>query len=304
MTFKACSQNYIEAHKGSWTGKRVQQNWQSSLKQYVYPILGNVPVAEIDGNSKGTNLIMQVIEPLWSNKTSTASQVRSRIENILDFATVRGYREGSNPARWRGHLDKLLPARNKVSPTKHLAAMPYAELPEFMTKLRQHPWKGLRATAARALEFTILTGGRISETLGATRSEIDRKERIWTVPANRMKARKAHRVALCDAALAIIDTAPEGEYLFPGRFGKCLGETAVRDLIEFLGYKGKVTKHGFRTTLRVWGSEKTDHSREVLEMALAHSVGSAVEQAYRRTDQLQKRFALAEDWEKFCNSAC
>jgi integrase len=296
MTFRQCAEKYIEAHKGSWSSKRHAQIWQNSLVHHAYAVLGDIPVAEIDGNSKGTDLIMRVIEPLWSRKTTTASQLRGRIENVLDWATARGYREGANPARWRGHLDKLLPAKGKIAPTKHHAALPYADLPEFMRKLRAEP-----GTTARALEFAILTAARISEALDTERSEIDRKARMWTVPANRMKARKEHRVPLCDAALAIVDGAPKGDYLFPGPRRKPLSEMAVRMLFARLGVKGKITRHGFRSTFRDWAAETTHYPNEVLEMALAHTVSNKVEAAYRRGDLLQKRHALMADWCSYCN---
>jgi integrase len=296
LTFRQCAQNFIEAHKASWTSQRHAQQWQSSLAQHAYPILGDVPVAEIDGNSKGTDLVMRVIEPLWSRKTTTASQIRGRIENVLDWATARGYRQGANPARWRGHLDKLLPAKSKVAPTKHHAAMPYADLPEFMRRLRAEP-----GTTARSLEFTILTAARISEALGTRRKEIDRKARMWVVPAERMKARKEHRVPLSDAALAIIDAAPKGDCLFPGPSGKPLSEMAVRLLFRRLGISGQITRHGFRSTFRDWAAETTHYQNEVLEMALAHTVGDKVEAAYRRGDMLAKRHQLMADWERFCH---
>jgi integrase len=295
MTFRQCAEAYIEAHKGSWSGPRHLHQWQTSLAQYAYAVLADLPVAEIDGNSKGTDLIMRVIEPLWSWKTATASQVRGRIENVLDWATAPGYRDGANPARWRGHLDKLLPAKSKISPTKHHAALPYADVPDFMRKLR-----AIDGTAARALEFTILTAVRISEALGARRSEVDRKARMWVIPAERMKARKEHRVPLSVAALAIIDAAPKkSDYLFPRPQGKPLSETAVRALFQRLGVSGKITRHGFRSTFRDWAAETTHYPNELLELALAHTVSDKTEAAYRRCDMLAKRHALMADWSAF-----
>jgi integrase len=296
MTFRECAEAYIEAQKGSWSGARHLHQWKTSLAQYAYPVLADLPVAEIDGNSKGTDLIMRIIEPLWSPKTATASQVRGRIENVIDWATARGYREGANPARWRGHLDKLLPAKSKVSPTKHHAALPYADVPRFMKNLR-----AIDSTAARALEFTILTAVRISEALGAKRSEVDRKGRIWVIPPVRMKARKEHRVPLSVASLAIIDAAPKGDYLFTGANGKPLTETAVRVVFRRLGVSGKITRHGFRSSFRDWAAETTHYPNEVLEMALAHKVSDKTEAAYRRGDLLAKRHALMRDWARFCN---
>jgi integrase len=296
MTFQQCAEQYIEAQKGSWSSQRHLHQWKTSLAQYAYPVLGDVPVGEIDGNSKGTDLVMRVIEPLWSRKTTTASQLRGRIENVIDWATARGYREGANPARWRGHLDKLLPAKNKIAPTRHHAALPYADMPDFMRKLRAE-----HGTTARALEFAILTAARISEALGARRSEIDRKARMWVIPATRMKARKEHRVPLSDAALAIIDAASKGDYLFPGPRKKPLSEMAVRLLFKRLGVSGEITRHGFRSAFNDWAAEMTDHPNELIKMALAHTVGDKVEAAYRRGDMLAKRHALMKDWESYCN---
>jgi integrase len=296
ITFKECAEQYVEAHKPSWSNAKHAAQWSTTLATYAYPVIGDQPVSEIT-NSRGTDLIMKVLEPIWHDKTETAYRVRGRIENVLDWAKVRGYREGENPARWRGHLDKLLPARGKIAPAKHHAAMPYRDIPGFMGKLRS-----IDGTAARALEFTILTGGRVSEVLGAKRSEIDRQARMWTVPAERMKGRRQHRVALSDAALAIIDTAPKGKYLFPGyKHGHPLSEKPIRNLLDRMGIRYQVTTHGFRSTFRDWGAEVTQYPNELLEMAIAHSVGDRVEAAYRRGDMLAKRHQLMADWESYCN---
>jgi integrase len=259
------------------------------------PCDGNMPVAELN-NSRGTDLVMQVLEPIWATKTVTASRVRGRIEKVLDWAKVRGYRDGENPARWRGHLDKLLPAPGKVASVKHLAAMPYEQIPAFMLKLR-----GVDSVAARALEFAIFTAARTAEVLGAKRSEIDRKAKMWTIPAVRMKARKEHRVPLSDAALSIVDNSC-GEYLCPGaRPGKRLAHHTLRAMLKRMGVDGAAV-HGFRSSFRDWGSEVRSYPSELLEMALAHTVGNKVEMAYRRGDMLEKRHQLMADWERFCNS--
>jgi integrase len=295
VTFKECAEQYIEAHKPSWSNAKHAAQWSTTLATYAYPVIGDQPVSKLT-NSAGTDLIMRVLEPIWHDKTETASRVRGRIESVLDWAKVRGYREGENPARWRGHLDKLLPARDKIAPVKHHAAMPYADVPAFMKKLR-----AIDGSAARALEFTILTAARISEVLGAQRSEIDRKARIWIVPPERMKTRREHRVPLCDAALAIIDSSPKGQHLFPGRKpGRPLADTSIFNLIERMGTLDQVTTHGFRSTFRDWAGETTHYPSEVLEMALAHTVADKVEAAYRRGDMLQKRHALMRDWSAFC----
>jgi integrase len=293
LTFKECAEQYIESHKAGWSNAKHAKQWPSTLEQYAYPVIGDCPVSKLT-NSGGTDLILKVLEPLWHGKTETAYRLRGRIENVLDWAKVRGYREGENPARWRGHLDKLLPARGKIAPAKHHAAMPYADVPGFMGKLR-----AVEGTAARALEFTILTAARMSEVLHAKRSEIDRKARMWIVPANRMKTRKEHRVPLCDAAIAIIDASQKAGYLFPGiRAGRPISDKSILSLLDRMGVQ--VTTHGFRSTFRDWGSELRDYPAELLELALAHMVGSKVEQAYRRGDMLAKRHALMADWAAFC----
>jgi integrase len=263
---------------------------------YVYPVIGNMPVKKIGGNGDGTDLMLGILEPIWHTKTETAARLRGRIESILDWAKARGYRDGENPARWRGHLDKLLPAKAKVAPVKHHEALPYTKVPAFMKRLRT-----MSGTAARALEFTILTASRTSEVLEARRSEIDLVSRMWIVPAARMKSRKEHRVALCNSAVAIIKSMPDGgEYVFPGaKKGKPLSATAMLKVLDRMG-EPSVT-HGFRSTFSDWASETTHYPREVTEMAIAHTVGSAVERSYRRGDLLKKRRDLADDWCRYCN---
>jgi integrase len=296
LTFKECAEQFIEAHKPGWSNRKHAAQWSATLAAFAYPVIGEHPVSKIT-NSVGTDLVLKVLEPIWYDKTETASRVRGRIESILDWAKVRGYRDGENPARWRGHLDKLLPAKAKIAPVRHHAAMPFADLPGFIELLRQQ-----EGVAARALEFTVLTAARTSEVLGAKRSEIDRAGRMWTVPAERMKARRDHRIALCDAALAIIDAAPAGDYLFPGKRGKPLSNSAMWTLLDRMGNRDQVTTHGFRSTFRDWGAEMTNYPNELMEMAIAHRVSDAVEAAYRRGDMLAKRFALMRDWQRFCNS--
>jgi integrase len=297
MTFKQCAEQYIEAHKGSWSSSRHAAKWQSTLAQYVYPVLGDVPIADIT-NSKGTDLIMQIVNPIWTKKTETASKVRGRTESVIDWATARGYRKGANPARWRGHLEKLLPAKSKVSPIEHHTALPYAKVPSFMQRLRS-----INGTAAHALQFMILTASRISEALEAQHSEIDREAKMWIVPAARMKTRKEHRVPLSDAVLAIIDAAPvKGYFLFPrSHDNKPISEASIRRLYKRLGVSGQITSHGFRSTFKDWAAETTNYPNEVSEMALAHTVSNAVEAAYRRGDLLAKRKNQMQDWADYCN---
>ncbi len=247
-----------------------------------------------------TTLIMKVIEPIWAEKPETADRVRGRIESILDWATVRGYRQGENPARWRGHLDKLLPSRSKVRKTQHHSALPYAELPAFMKLLRQQ-----EGVAARALEFTILTAARTGEIIGARRSEFNPREKLWTVRAERMKAGKEHRVPLPNRALELIATAPaaDEDFVFPGgRQGQPLSNMAMLKLLERMG-RDDLTVHGFRSTFRDWVSERTNFPGEAVEMALAHAIDSKTEVAYRRGDLFEKRRRLMAAWAAFCNGA-
>ena len=246
---------------------------------------------------------MKVIEPLWSKKPETASRLRGRIEAVLDWATVRGYRQGDNPARWRGHLEQLLPARGKVRKVKHHSALPYDELPAFLLKLREQD-----GIAARALEFTILTAARTSESIGARRAEIDMKNKLWTVPADRMKAGKEHRVPLSDRALAILSEVNATDdnqdfFVFPGRHSEQpLSNMAMLKVLERMG-RSDLTVHGFRSTFRDWAAEKTKSPNEVTEMALAHAIGDKVEAAYRRGDLFEKRQTLIRTWANYCLQA-
>jgi integrase len=243
---------------------------------------------------------MKCLDPIWTTKPETDSRLRGRIELVLDWATVRGFRKGENPARWRGHLENLLPKKTKVRQVVHHAALPYDELPAFMAQLRaQTP------IAARALEFTILTAARTGEVLAATAQEI--KDKVWIVPAGRMKGSKEHRVPLAAAALAIVErttseTADAGKFLFPGlKRGRPLSDMAMLKLLDRSGH-GDLTVHGFRSTFRDWAAECTNFPREVIEMALAHAIDSKVEAAYRRGDLFQKRRQLRDAWAAFCGA--
>jgi integrase len=241
---------------------------------------------------------MNAIEPIWTTKPETASRVRGRIESILDWAAARGYRQGENPARWRGHLENLLPKKNKVRRVEHLAALPYREIGMFMAELR-----GQEGAAARALEFAILTSARTGEVMGARWDEINLADRMWTIPAERMKAGKEHRVPLADAAMAIVEKMAairSGEFVFPGgKAGRPLSNMAFLMLLRRIG-RNDLTVHGFRSSFRDWAAERTGFPAEVAEMALAHAVSDKVEAAYRRGDLFQKRRQLAEAWAKFC----
>jgi integrase len=284
MTFQACAEAYIAAHRSGWRNPKHASQWPSTLATYVYPIFGALPVAAID-----TGLVMKAIEPIWTEKTETASRVRGRIESVLDWATARGYRQGENPARWRGHLENLLPKKSKVRRIEHHAALPYAEIAGFMVELRARD-----GIDARALEFTILTAARTGEVIGARWAEIDLQSRLWTVPAERMKAGREHRVPLSEAAMALLAALKrEGDRVFP------VSNVAMLMLLRRMG-RGDLTAHGFRSTFSDWCAEQTNFPSEVREMALAHVVGDKVEASYRRGDLFEKRRQLAEAWAKYC----
>jgi integrase len=313
MTFTQCSAAYIKAHRGGWRNAKHAAQWEATLATYADPIIGTLPVQAID-----TALVMKVLErevrvapnrpaaPLWTAKPETASRLRGRIESILDWARVRGHREGENPARWRGHLDKLLPARTKVRKVEHHAALPFDELPAFMMIL----W-AQEGVAARALEFAILTAARTGEVIGARWAEIDTGGKLWTVPPNRMKAGREHRVPLSAKAVAILEEMkPLGQirdgrneadgFVFPGgKPGRPLSNMAFLMLLRRMK-REDLTAHGFRSTFRDWAAERTKFPSEVAEMALAHTVSSKVEQAYRRGDLFERRRRIMTAWATFC----
>jgi integrase len=294
MTFKQCAEAFIAAHRAGWSNVAHAAQWPSSLERHVYSAIGNLPVSAID-----LPLMLQVLEPIWSTRPETASRVRGRIESVLDWATVRGLRTGDNPARWRGHLESLLPKKTKVRAIKHHAALPYSALPEFMVALRQH-----QSIPARALEFVVLTAARAGEVIGARWDEIDAANRLWIIPADRMKARKEHRVPLSDAAMAIVEQMAEvrtSDLVFTGIRGGVVAENAMRRIAQQLA-GAPVTVHGFRSSHRDWAAERSSFPTEVAEMALGHVVGTAVERAYRRGDLFEKRRQLAEAWARYCST--
>lgn len=295
-TFMHCVEGYIEARGDEWRNDKHRQQWQSSLEIHA-KLINEMDVAAIN-----TPLVLQVLEPIWREKTETASRLRGRIENVLSWATVRGYRQGDNPARWKGHLDQLLPSPSKVSAVQHHAALPYKEIGAFMTQLRTHQGVG-----ARALEFAILTAARSGEVRGARWEEFNLTDRIWTVPASRMKAGKDHVVPLSDAAVAVIknmkklrmDDSPAG-FVFPGaKEGKPLSDMSLTKPLRTMG-RADLTAHGFRSTFRDWCAELTAYPSELAEMALAHTIKNKVEAAYRRGDLLEKRALLMADWARYC----
>lgn len=293
MTFSEAAAAYIAAMEAEWTNDKHAAQWRNTLSTYADPVMGNIFVREIEQSQ-----IMRVLEPIWLTKTETATRLRGRIENILDWARVRGYRSGENPARWRGHLDMLLPTPGKVQTVKHHSALPFDELGAFMAQLRQQDGMG-----ARALEFAILTAARSGEVRGAVWSEINLVDATWTVPANRMKAKREHRVALNLEAVKLLESLPKScDLLFPNNKGEKLSDMTLTAVLRRMG-RSDITAHGFRSTFRDWCSESTKHSHDVVEMALAHAIGDKVEAAYRRGDLFNKRRLLMRDWGKFSGNS-
>ena len=301
MTFRQCAEAYIAAHQAGWRNAKHGAQWGATLSTYVYPSFGELPVQAVD-----VGLVIKAVEPIWPTKPETASRVRGRIESILDWAATRGYRQGENPARWKGHLENLLAAPSKAkravrlanSKGEHHAALPYAEIAAFMVSLREQ-----EGVAARALQFAILTAARTGEVIGAQWTEINVAERLWTIPAERIKAGREHRVPLSDVALAILEkmaASRSGVFVFPGgKADRPLSNMAFLMLLRRMG-RGELTAHGFRSSFRDWVAEKTSFPAEAAELALAHAVGNKVEAAYRRGDQFERRRELAEAWARYC----
>lgn len=292
-TFKSCAEDYIAAHEAAWKNDKHRQQWQNTLTTYAYPTFGDLSVSAVD-----TGLVLNVLEPIWTEKPETASRVRGRIESILDYATARGYRSGENPARWKGHLKNLLPARSKVRRVTHHPALPYDEIGNFIMELRKRD-----AIAARGLEFAILTATRTGEVIGARWDEIDLGKSVWTIPGDRMKSGQEHRVPLSKAAVSLLEALPRIEgtsYVFPGtRRKRPLSNMSLLMLLRRMG-RDDLTTHGFRSTFRDWCAERTSYPAEVAEMALAHAISDKVQAAYLRGDLLKKRQRLMDDWARFC----
>jgi integrase len=289
ITFKEAAAAYTAAHRAGLKNRKSAAQWVSTLANYAEPVIGNLAVRDID-----TGHIHRILEPIWSTKTVSASNLRGRVEAVLDWCRVKGYRDGENPARWRGNLDHLLPKPSKIRKVEHLAALPYVELPAFMDKLRRQ-----EGVVARGLEFTILTAARLGEVLNATAQEIDRANKVWVVPAAHMKGGVEHRVPLCKRAYELASAA--NGHLFPSRYfpGKPISDTVLRLLLRELGH-GDITIHGFRATFKTWAAERTRFDNHVVEAALAHISGDKIERAYRRTDVLERRRELMDAWAKFC----
>jgi integrase len=305
VSFKFCADQYIAANEAGWTNAAHRAQWFSSFNdtkrgKLQFPALtaciNDLPVSQVD-----TALVLKVLSPIWTTKPETAGRLRGRIETVLDWATVSGFRSGENPARWRGHLDKVLPTRSKVRKVKHHAAMPYQDVPAFISELRQQA-----GASARALEFCILNVTRTSETICAEWTEFANNTGTWIIPADRMKAKREHRIGMSDRALEILYGMPKDSPLvFPGRKSakakpRPLSNMAMLELLRDM--RPGLTVHGFRSSFRDWAEEQTSHSAHAIEMALAHAIGDKVEAAYRRGELFEKRKILMADWAKYCGS--
>jgi integrase len=298
ITFEEAARQYFDAHERKWKNKKHAAQFLSTLKAYVFPKIGQRSVAAID-----TGLVLKAIEPLWLDKDNprveTANRVRGRIESVLDWATVRGYRQGDNPARWKGHLSEVLPARGQIAKVEHHAALAYEQIGTFMAELAKR-----EGTAARALEFTILCASRTGETMGARWSEIDFAGKVWTVPSGRIKGGREHKVPLSSRAVEILQALPredDNEFVFIGPRSGGLSNMAMASVLKRMG-REDITVHGFRSTFRDWAAERTNYPNHVVEMALAHVVGDKVEAAYRRGDLFAKRIRLMAEWARFCSA--
>ncbi|KJC47310.1 integrase [Bradyrhizobium sp. LTSP849] len=308
VTFEECASDYIEDQKPGWKNEKHAEQWTSTLKKWAYPIIGKLPVGGVT-----TDLVLKVLkqpiseeadaEIFWLARTETASRVRGRVEKILGWAGTRRLRAGDNPARWKGHLEHLLPAPSTVAPVEHHKALPYKELPSFMAELRRRD-----SLSARALEFTILTAVRTSDTIEAPRAEIDRADRSWTIAAARLKGRRGrrksdHNVPLSERALKIVDELLQhSAFLFAHESGEPLSNMAMLELLQGMGFGEDLTVHGFRSTFKDWCSEQTSYPNEMSELALAHTVSDKVEAAYRRGDMREKRRRMMAHWARYCAS--
>ncbi|MGO9672710.1 MAG: tyrosine-type recombinase/integrase [Methylocella sp.] len=302
MSFDEAATIYIRNHRAAWKSPVHAAQWGSTLKMYASPVIGRMSVAEIE-----TAHVLKVIEPIWHEKTETAGRVRGRIEAVLGWATVSGHRKGENPARWRDHLDNLLPARSKVRAVRHQTALPYGIMPAFMSDLRQRSGMG-----ALALEFAILTCVRTADVRNAKHADIDRAAAMWIIPLF-SKTAAEHRVPLSTAALATFDRARamateiggavgRSEFAFPNDVtGAHLSENAMLAVLDRMGRKGEMTTHGCRSTFRTWAQEQTNFPWELAEMSLGHKVGNKVERAYARGDAFKKRIAIMQAWANFCD---
>ena len=294
LTFKEIAEACIAAKAPEWKNAKHSQQWNNSLEAYAYPILGKLPISDIT-----TDLILRALEPIWVTKAETASRVRQRIETIWDYGKARNYVSGENPARLRGHLDKILSKTVKVKRVRHFPALPYEDMGIFLNELRQR-----KGYSALALEFLILTAARTSEIIGAKWVEISLEKKVWTVPANRMKVGKEHRVPLCSRAIEILTTITSNrnpdEHIFSGwKQNTGLSNNALLALLKKMG-RSDITTHGFRSTFRDWAAEEAHtFANETIELALAHTIKNKAEAAYRRGDQLERRRELMVAWSEY-----
>lgn len=294
-TFKECAQDYIRQKQGEWSNAKHEKQWSSTFSTYVYGVFGQLPVSMID-----TKHVLEALEPIWVSKTETATRVRQRIEAVLDAAKVKGLRTGENPARWKGHLDKILAKPTKLKKVRHHPALPYQELGAFMHDLCER-----ENVAAKGLAFLVLTAARTGEVIGATFDEIDIDNAVWTIPADRMKARKEHRVPLSPQALEIVKAMKDSRkdktnmFVFPGLRGGGLSNMAFLQQLKHMN-RDDLTAHGFQSTFRDWAAEQTAYPSDVVEMALAHAISNQTEAAYRRGDLFDKRRRLMDDWACYC----
>ncbi len=289
-TFKEGAARYIDIHRPTWKNPKHANQWANTLRDYAEPIIGSLGTEEVHRDH-----VIHILEPIWLEKAETASRVRGRIEKILDWAAVEGYRSGDNPARWRGNLEHSLPSRVATQKVVHHSALPYAEVPAFYKRLSKED-----GMAAKALQFLILTAARTSEVRFATPDEFDLNTKVWTVPADRMKAGKEHRVPLTAPAVALVHKClSEDEYVFSSFESKAMSENAMLALLKRMEVAG-ITVHGFRSSFRDWAAEQTDFPKEVVEGALAHKLVDKVEAAYLRTDMLKLRRELMTQWSAIC----
>ena len=291
MNFEQAARAYVAAHEPGWRNAKHAQQWRNTLEQYTFPVIGPLMVRDVE-----TAHVLKVLEPIWRDRTETASRLRGRMEQVLDWATARGHRHGVNPARWRGHLDELLPRPSKVAEVEHHSALPVDAVAGFISALREQQGMG-----ARALEFAILTAARSGEVRGAAWSEIDLAAATWIIGADRMKAGKEHRVPLSEPALQLLAALPRiagSDLVFPAPRGGQLSDMTLSAVLRRM--KVPAVPHGFRSTFRDWASERTNYPRDMAEMALAHTIGDKVEAAYRRGDLFDKRRRMMEDWAAFC----
>lgn len=294
ITFSQAATQYIAAQSDGWRNPKHRQQWANTLETYANPVIGKMLVRDVNHNH-----VLQILEPIWKIKTETATRVRGRIESVLDWATVRKHRTGENPARWKGHLEHMLAAPGKLAKVEHHSALPIDDMPTFMAALSKRD-----GTAARALEFVILTAARSGEVRGMTWGEIDSESNIWTVPGDRMKAGKEHRVPLSTPLVRMLvrpSKCKDTDLVFPATNGAMISDMSMTAVLRRM--EAKAVPHGFRSTFRDWAAERTDYPRDMAEMALAHTVSDKVEAAYRRGDMLDKRRQMMQDWADFCLQA-